>query len=262
MSATDLQRPSPLIGLTTYREDAVWGVWSQRADVLHVDYSDAVVRAGAVPVLLPPAPAAPDTDPAHTLHAAEMVASAVAGLIVTGGADVDPHLYGEEAHPRTGAPRRDRDAWELALLRAAESAGIPVLAVCRGMQLMVVASGGTLHQHLPDLLGASTHDPGGDRFGDHVVATEPGSLVHLAEGERVPVHCHHHQAVKDHPGFVVTARAEDGCIEALEPDPASAAAGRFALGVQWHPEINRDQRLFDALAAAARSHLDRVSPGR
>ncbi len=253
----------PMIGLTSYREDAVWGVWSQKADVLHVDYSDAVVRAGALPVLLPPAPAGAGADPALALRAAEAVATRLDGLVVTGGADIDPDLYGEDAHPRTGAPRADRDAWELALLRAAEPTEMPVLAVCRGMQLMVVAAGGSLHQHLPDLLGASTHSPGGDRFGDLVVTTEPGSLVHRAEGDRVQVHCHHHQAVRDHPGFRVTARADDGCIEALEIDQPAEAAARFALGVQWHPEINRDQRLFDALvtAASARPRGPELSAG-
>lgn len=243
----------PLIGLSTYREPAQWGVWSQRADVLHVDYADAVVRAGGAPVLLPAAPAAPETDPSLALRCAEVVVSRIEGLILTGGADVDPSLYGDEAHPRTGAPRKDRDAWELALLRAAEAAELPLLAVCRGMQLMVVAAGGSLHQHLPDVLGSATHDPGGDQFGEVEVTTTPGSLVSRAEGEQVRVHCHHHQAIKDHPGFVVTARSEDGCIEALERDPAAGEGhGGFALAVQWHPEINRDQRLFDALVAAAR----------
>jgi putative glutamine amidotransferase len=245
----------PLIGLTTYREPASWGVWSQRADILHVDYSDAVVRAGGVPVLLPPAAAGADRDEASMRRAAATVVHRADGLIVTGGADVDPGLYGEEAHPSTGAPRRDRDAWELALLQAAETAALPVLAVCRGMQLMVVAGGGTLHQHLPEVFGDARHDPGGDAFGDLVVTTERDTLVRRIEGEQVHVHCHHHQSVHLHPGFAVTARAEDGCIEAVE---AESAADRFALGVQWHPEVNRDQRLFDALVQAA---LDRVDRG-
>ena len=238
----------PLIGLTTYREPARWGVWSQRADVLHVDYADGVVRAGGVPVLLPPAAADDSGDEVALRRAAATVLRRIDGLIVTGGADVDPGLYGEEAHPRTGAPRRDRDAWELALLQGAETSGLPVLAVCRGMQLMVVAGGGTLHQHLPDVVGTARHDPGGDAFGDLVVTTERDTLVRRIEGEQVHVHCHHHQSVHLHPGFVVTARAEDGCIEAVE---AESRHDRFALGVQWHPEVDRDQRLFDALVDAA-----------
>jgi putative glutamine amidotransferase len=250
----------PLIGLTTYREHARWGVWDQRADVLHVDYADAVVRAGGVPVLLPPAPAADDQDASVLRSAAATAVARVDGLIVTGGADVDPGLYGEQPHPRTGAPRRDRDAWEVALLQLAEQQNLPTLAVCRGMQLMVVAAGGTLHQHLPDVVGNARHDPGGDTFGDHLVTTEGHTLVRRLEGERARVHCHHHQAVRHHPGFVVTARAEDGCIEALESD---SPGDRFVLAVQWHPEVNRDQRLFDALVAAVRSPGPRPpGPGR
>jgi putative glutamine amidotransferase len=240
----------PLIGLTTYREHAQWGVWSQPADLLHVDYSDAVVRAGAVPVLLPPAPAADDQGEVAARRGATTAVQRLDGLIVTGGADVDPRLYGEQPHPRTGAPRPDRDAWELALLQAADSLTLPTLAVCRGMQLMVVAAGGSLHQHLPDVIGSVQHDPGGDIFGDHVVTTEPDTAVRRIEGERTVVHCHHHQSVRHHPGFVVTARAEDGCIEAVEAEDES---DRFALGVQWHPEVNRDQRLFDALVQAVRT---------
>lgn len=239
----------PLVGLTTYREHAQWGVWSQRADLLHVDYSDAVVRAGGVPVLLTPAPAAADRDDASLRDAAATVVRRVDGIVVTGGADVDPSLYGEQRHPSTAAPRVDRDSWELALLEAAAAASLPTLAVCRGMQLMVVAAGGSLHQHLPDVVGTAQHDPGGDGFGDHVVSTERDTLVRRIEGEQVRVHCHHHQSVRLHPGFTVTARAEDGCIEAVE---AQAGSDRFALGVQWHPEVNRDQRLFDALVEAAR----------
>lgn len=239
----------PLIGLTTYREPAQWGVWSHRADLLHVDYADGVVRAGGVPVLLPPAPAAEEREDASLREAAATVVRRVDALVVTGGADVDPRLYGEEPHPSTGEPRVDRDSWELALLRIAEASRLPTLAVCRGMQLMVVAAGGSLHQHLPDVLGTAQHDPGGDAFGDHVVTTERDTLVRRVEGEQVRVHCHHHQSVRTHPGFVVTARAEDGCIEAVESEEGS---DRFALGVQWHPEVNRDQRLFDALVEAAR----------
>jgi putative glutamine amidotransferase len=247
----------PLVGVTTYREHAQWGVWSQRADVLHVDYSDAVVRAGALPVLLPPAPA----EHVDLLRrAAATAVRRVDALVVSGGADVDPRLYGEDPHPRTGAPREDRDAWELALLQAAATAGLPTLAVCRGMQLMVVAAGGSLHQHLPDLVGTAQHDPGGDAFGDHVVTTEHDTLIRRIEGEQVRVHCHHHQSVRHHPGFVVTARADDGCIEAVEGE---TSADRFVLGVQWHPEVNRDQRLFDALVeATGASPTARPAPAR
>ena len=228
-----------LIGLTTYREEAAWGVWRQRADVLQVEYADAVVRAGGVPVLLPPASADPD--------AARSVVAAVAGLVVTGGADVDPARYGEAAHERTAAWRADRDAWELALLVAAEEAGLPTLGVCRGMQLMAVAAGGRLDQHTPDVVGHEQHSPGGDVFGRSTVSTEPDSLVARIHGPEVEAHCHHHQSVATHPGYVASARAEDGTVEAIERQ-----SDRFCLGVQWHPEMGRDQRLFDALVEAAR----------
>lgn len=237
MTATS--RGLPLVGLTTYREEAAWGVWRQRADLLQVEYADAVVRAGGVPVLLPPASA----DPA----AARAVIDAVSALIVAGGADVEPGRYREEPHQRTGAWRADRDAWELALLAAAEEAGLPTLGVCRGMQLMAVAAGGSLDQHTPDVVGHEQHSPGGDAFGAIAVRTEPDSLVARIHGPELQAHCHHHQSVRDHPGFVASAWAEDGTVEAME-----AASDRFCLAVQWHPEMARDQRLFDALVEAAR----------
>ena len=231
---------SVLIGLTTYREEATWGVWRQRADVLQVEYADAVLRAGGVPVLLPPASA--DLDDARS------VVGAIAGLVVTGGADVEPARYGEDAHERTRGWRPDRDAWELALLAAAEEMGLPTLGICRGMQLMAVAAGGTLDQHTPDVVGHEQHSPGGDVFGRSTVTTEPGSLIGRIEGREIDAHCHHHQSVSTHPGFVASARAGDGTVEAIEQQ-----ADRFCLGVQWHPEMSRDQRLFDALVEATRA---------
>ncbi|MGZ5403882.1 MAG: gamma-glutamyl-gamma-aminobutyrate hydrolase family protein [Nocardioides sp.] len=240
---------SALIGVTTYREEAAWGVWRQRADVLQVEYADAVVRAGGVPVLLPPASA--DLDDARS------VVDAIAGLVVAGGADVEPARYGEEPHERTAAWRPDRDAWELALLGAAEESGLPTLGVCRGMQLMAVAAGGRLHQHTPDVVGHEQHSPGGDAFGRFTVSTEPGSLIARIEGPLVEAHCHHHQSVATHPGFVASARAEDGTVEAIEQQ-----ADRFCLGVQWHPEMSRDQRLFDALVDATRSRVGLTAPPR
>ena len=229
----------PLVGLTTYREEAAWGVWRQRADVLQVEYADAVVRAGGVPVLLPPASA--------DLDAARSAVAALSALIVAGGADVEPARYREEPHQRTAAWRADRDAWELALLTAAEEAGLPTLGVCRGMQLMAVAAGGSLDQHTPDVVGHEQHSPGGDAFGAIAVRTEPDSLVARIHGPEVEAHCHHHQSVRDHPGYAATAWAEDGTVEAME-----GTSDRFCLGVQWHPEMARDQRLFDALVEATR----------
>ncbi|MCW2761909.1 MAG: gamma-glutamyl-gamma-aminobutyrate hydrolase family protein [Marmoricola sp.] len=228
----------PLIGLTSYRERAQWGVWSQGADLLPAVYADAIVRAGGVPVLLPPATDDPDT--------AAAVVERLDGLVICGGADVDPAQYGEQPHARTGAARPDRDAWELALLTSAAAANLPTLGVCRGMQVMAVASGGTLDQHTPDLVGHEDHNPGADAFGDIDVSTTDSSVVGSILGRSITVRCHHHQSVHSHPGYVATAWAADGTLEAMEVE-----GGRFCLGVQWHPEMGRDQRLFDALVRAA-----------
>jgi putative glutamine amidotransferase len=228
----------PLIGLTTYREEAAWGVWRLRADVLQAEYADAVVAAGGVPVLLPPA--------SGSDQSARAVVARLDGLVVCGGADVDPAQYGEEPHPRTAGWREDRDAWELALLNAAAEAGLPVLGVCRGMQLMAVAAGGSLDQHTPDVVGHEDHSPGGDAFGRLAVRTAEGSRVRAAEGDSLSAMCHHHQSVRTHPGYEATAWAPDATVEAME-----APGERFCVGVQWHPEVGRDQPLFAALVAAA-----------
>ena len=228
----------PLIGITTYREQARWGVWDTRADVLHAQYADAVLAAGGVPVLLPPASASGDV--------AAVVVSRIAALVVSGGADVDPARYGEEPHPSTASWREDRDAWETALLHAADEAGLPTLGVCRGMQLMAVAAGGSLVQHTPDLVGHDGHSPGADAFGTTDVTTADESLLRTLVGPRVEVGCHHHQTVATHPGFEATAWAADGSLEAMErPGP------RFCLAVQWHPEVRDDASLFAGLVAAA-----------
>ena len=228
----------PVIGLTTYREEAAWGVWHQRADLLHTEYADTVVAAGGVPVLLPPGTDDPD--------AAAVVIARIDGLIVSGGADVDPARYDAEPHDRTAGWRPDRDAWELALLEAAASADLPVLGVCRGMQVMAVHAGGVLEQHTPDVVGHEQHSPGGDEFGDIRVSTEPDSRLASLIGPEVKVACHHHQSVRRAPGFRFTAHAEDGTAEAMEvPD------GRFRIGVQWHPEMRTELALFRGLVQAA-----------
>lgn len=235
-----MSRPSelPLIGITTYREQARWGVWDTRADVLHAQYADAVLAAGGVPVLLPPASASGEV--------AAVVVSRIDALVVSGGADVDPARYGEEPHPSTASWREDRDAWETALLHAADEAGLPTLGVCRGMQLMAVAAGGSLVQHTPDLVGHDGHSPGADAFGTTEVTTADSSLLRTLVGPQVEVGCHHHQTVATHPGFEATAWAADGSLEAMErPGP------RFCLAVQWHPEVRDDASLFEGLVAAA-----------
>jgi putative glutamine amidotransferase len=228
----------PVVGISTYRETAQWGVWDTVADVLHAQYADAVLAAGGAPVLLPPA--------AGTDDVAKAVVSRLDALVVSGGADVDPGRYGAEPLPRTTGWREDRDAWETALIRAADDAGLPTLGVCRGMQLMAVAAGGSLHQHTPDLVGHDEHSPGGPAFGRIAVRTAEDSRLRAAVGDRADVGCHHHQTVDAHPGFVPVAWAADGSLEAMErPGP------RFCLAVQWHPEVGTDHTLFAALVAAA-----------
>lgn len=231
---------APIVGLTTYREQTAWGVWSTRADLLPTEYAVAVEAAGGVPVLLPPV-----TLPA----AASGVVSRIDALVVTGGADVDPGRYAAEPHPRTRGWQSDRDRWELALLTAADDAALPVLGICRGMQLMAVHGGGALDQHTPDLVGHETHSPGGDRYGTTEVTTEPGSRLAELVGSRAEVSCHHHQSVARHPGFAAVARAGDGTLEAIE-----APGERFCLAVQWHPETRVEVELWAGLVEAAREH--------
>ncbi|WP_370247158.1 gamma-glutamyl-gamma-aminobutyrate hydrolase family protein [Nocardioides sp.] len=240
---------TPLVGLSTYREPARWGVWDAPADLLPATYARAVTAAGGVPVLLPPQPVD---------HAAAVVARLDA-LVICGGADVDPARYDAAPHPATGAPRDDRDAWEWALLDAAGSTDLPVLGVCRGMQVMAAHAGGTLDQHLPDLLDHDGHDPGGDAYGRTAVRLEPGSRLAQVVGEGPPVACHHHQAVRTHPGFRAVAWAPDGVLEAIE-DPAHP----FRLAVQWHPEVDEwagAGGVFAAVVAAARERALRDRSG-
>ena len=241
----------PVVGLTTYLEPSVTGDWDRRSMVLPVVYRDAVVDAGGAAVLLPPQPG--------DQRLALQVLGGVDALVLTGGVDVDPARYGAQPDARTDRPRTDRDAWEATLLAAALTEGTPVLAVCRGIQLLNVALGGTLHQHLPDVVGHERHSPGPAVFGTTTVRvladTRLASI--LGEGE-VDVQCHHHQAV-DRVGhhvlfapsdrLVVSARADDGTVEAVEQpgDP-------FVVGVQWHTEEDaHDRRLMTALVDAART---------
>jgi putative glutamine amidotransferase len=233
---------APVIGLTTYREDAAWGVWHQRADLLPTAYAAAVEATGGVPVLL-----APVAQPG----AADAVVARLDGLVISGGADVDPERYGAHPHPRTAGWRPDRDAWEAALLDAAEAVGLPVLGVCRGMQVMAVHAGGSLDQHVPDLVDHERHSPGGDEFGAVEVTTTTGTRVAHLVGERLSVNCHHHQSVRDHPGFVPAAHAADGTLEAME-----APGDRFSVGVQWHPETAADVGLLAGLVRAAAAYAE------
>jgi len=228
----------PLIGVTTYREPSRWGVWDVEADVLHAAYARSIDVAGGIALLLPPT-----DDPASD---ARDVVSRLDGLIIAGGADVDPRRYTEVVHERTAEWREDRDAWELALLDAARESHLPVLGICRGMQVMAVHAGGHLDQHVPDTLGHENHSPGGDVFGDVKIDLVEGTQLEKILVTGPTVRCHHHQSVLDHPGLVPAAHADDGTLEAIE-DPERP----FWLAVQWHPETQPDAGLFTALVTAA-----------
>ncbi|MEU5691701.1 gamma-glutamyl-gamma-aminobutyrate hydrolase family protein [Actinosynnema sp. NPDC020468] len=223
----------PLVGVTTYLERTRFGVWDVEAAVLHRDYLDSVVRAGGNPVLLPPV-GAWDVDSIAFLDA----------LVLAGGADVDPALYGQERDERTGPPHAARDAAELALTRAALELDLPVLAVCRGMQMLNIALGGTLRQHVDG------HNPAPAVFQHTGMVIAPGTALSSVVGPATTVHCHHHQALDllgD--GLRVVGWAPDGVVEAVELPGA-----RFVLGVQSHPEADtEDDRLFAALVAATRN---------
>ena len=225
----------PIIGITTYVEPATWGVWRDLPTTLvpH-DYVAAVTMAGGRAVLLPP-----DDQDAGVLRILD-------GLVLSGGADLDPSLYGATLEPQT-VTRPDRDAAEMSLLGHALAMDLPILGVCRGLQLLAVAAGGKLDQHLPDTLGHEKHRPAPGVYGEHNARFVPGSRIAGLMGDDVAVHCFHHQGVADPGTLQVTGRAEDGVIEAVE-DPEH----RFVLGVQWHPEVVRDRRLFGALVEATR----------
>lgn len=227
----------PIIGVTTYREHAAWGVWSQAADLIGVTYTDAVAEAGGVPVLLPPLP-----------DGVLGALPALDGLVLTGGGDVDPGLYGATPHPATDPPQPERDRAEIALLRACLESGTPLLAICRGLQVLNVALGGTLHQHLPDVPGAGPHrGPAGVFHHHHVRVASPSRLASLV-GPALDAHCYHHQAIdRLGPGVRAVAWSEDGIVEAVE----LAGAPGFVLGVQSHPEASDDRRLFAGLVTAA-----------
>ena len=230
----------PVIGITTYAEPSVrWGVWDIPAAVVPLAYVDAIERAGGRPLLVPPSEAG-----------LEETLAAVDGLLFSGGSDIDPQEYGHEAHRETVGVRSDRDRGELALLRAALERDVPVLAVCRGSQVLNVARGGDLVQHLPDVVGDEKHKHTPGVFADHEIDVKPESRVGVLLGERAPVKSHHHQGFgRLGEGLIETAWAEDGTVEALE-DPAR----RFAVGVLWHPEEGEDAALFEALVAEARAY--------
>jgi anthranilate synthase component 2/putative glutamine amidotransferase len=236
----------PLIGISSYLDEASWGVWNQPAALIPQSYVSAVTRAGGIAVLLPP----------QEDGAREAIA-AVGGLVLSGGPDLNPGRYGADPHPLTGTPNDARDAWELALLAEALARDVPVLGVCRGMQLLNVARGGALLQHLPDGLGDTGHQPAPATYGSREVRVRGDSrLAAILGSATVPVRCYHHQAIAElGRDLLPVAWCADETIEAIE-----VAGRRFAFGVQWHPEADpsspSDRRLFEALVAEARTSPD------
>ena len=234
----------PVLGLTTYLQQAQTGVWDVHASFLPAIYFQGVNLAGGIAVLLPPQPV--------DAEEAGRVLDGLDGLIITGGKDVDPARYGQQPHPNTDEPDKVRDAWEFALLDAALQRGLPVLGICRGAQVLNVACGGTLVQHLPDVIGHTHHQKGNAVFATSAVRTLPGSRLAALIGESSDAQCYHHQAIdRLGDGLVVSARDSDGVIEAVEFDGGAGKDG-WVLGVQWHPEERLDDlRLFAGVVAAA-----------
>ncbi|MGV0643309.1 gamma-glutamyl-gamma-aminobutyrate hydrolase family protein [Mycolicibacterium sp. XJ879] len=245
MSASDPRREGvrPVLGLTTYLQQAQTGVWDVRASILPAIYFEGVNRAGGIATLLPPQPV--DTD------IADRLLDGLDGLIITGGKDVMPASYGQHPHPATDADTADnrvRDALEFALVRGALLRGMPLLGICRGAQVLNVALGGTLHQHLPDMVGHTHHQQGNAVFSTSSVRTVPGTRLAALIGESSDAQCYHHQAIdRLGDGLVISAQDADGVIEAIE-----IPGENFALAVQWHPEERLDDlRLFAGVVQAA-----------
>jgi putative glutamine amidotransferase len=235
---------TPNIGVTCNLEVVRYGgVWTEPAAMVPLTYVRAIARAGARPLLLAPTPADFE-DPGPLLDLLD-------GVLVTGGSDLDPGAYGEAPHPETEASSTERDAFELLLVRAAAERDLPCLGICRGMQVVNVAYGGALEQHLPDRLDEDIHRGPEGTFADHAVEVEPDSLAAVAAGAtRIAVKSYHHQGVERvGDGLRVTAWAEDDrTVEAVED-----AGRRFMLGVLWHPEEDEADRLIAAFVHECRA---------
>jgi len=231
----------PVVGITTYVEEAAWGAWRLPAALIPQMYVEMLERAGARPLLVPPSEEGVD----ETLDVLD-------GLLLSGGADLDPASYRAAQHPATNGVRPDRDRAELALLEAALARDMPVLAVCRGSQILNVVHGGDLVQHLPDVVGDERHRETPGVFSDHPVRIDAGSRLGSLVPAHGPVKSSHHQGFgRVGEGLREAAWADDGTVEAVE-DPRH----RFALGVLWHPEAGEDARLFEALVDEARRYRE------
>jgi putative glutamine amidotransferase len=226
----------PIVGITTYLTLASFGVWEVESALVPYDYVRAVERAGGRALLVPP-----------SQEGAEETLDALDGLIFSGGSDLDPQLYGQEAHPQTTGIDPARDTGELTLLRGALARDLPVLGICRGSQLLNVALGGELVQHLPELVGHDHHEQTPGTFASHEVEIVPGSRLASLIGERAAIKSHHHQGFSRlGDGLEPVARDSDGTVEAME-----MPGRRFTVGVLWHPEASDDGRLFEALVREA-----------
>lgn len=236
---------NPAIGICAAVEQARWSHWDDRVALTPWPYVEAVQRAGGLPLILPPDDeAAEKPDP---------LLDRIDGLILAGGADVDPASYGAASHERTGATRPERDRFELGLAHRAIERGIPVLGICRGAQMLNVACGGTLHQHLPEIVGDDHHLETPGTFSEHEVELEQGSLAARAAGAtRIHVKSHHHQGVGDlGEGLAASGHAlPDGIVEAVESGDRD-----FVLGVLWHPEVDQRSKIITALIGAARTRV-------
>lgn len=240
--------PRPIIGISTNLTRAVWGVWEQPAALLPYAYLAAIQRAGGLAMMVAPDPELAQ-DPDQALDALD-------GLILSGGNDIDPDFYGAQRHPQTNETVPERDAVEIALARRGAERDMPVLGICRGMQLLNVAFGGTLLQHLPDEVGHGEHrlNPGSFDGSDHDVRLTPGSCAARAAGEELhATKSHHHQGVaRVGQGLEVTGHSTlDELPEAIE-----MPSKRFVLGVQWHPEADERSRVIEALVRAAREYRE------
>ena len=227
----------PLIGITSYAQPARWGAWELPAALVPLYYVESVERAGGRALVVPPSTDAVD----ETLDVLD-------GVVFSGGIDIDPTNYGAERHPTTDPAQAHRDAGELALLERALESDVPTLAICRGFQLLNVLRGGDLVQHLPETVGHEGHRAVLGAFSEHPVAVKGGTrLAEILGVRHESVQSSHHQGVgRVGEGLVETAWAEDGSLEGLE-DPDK----RFAVAVLWHPEMEEDKRLFDALVDEA-----------
>src|SRR3954471_2349478 len=230
----------PVIGITAYVERVSWGRWVDvPGALLPHRYVRQVEDAGGVAVVIPPRP---DVDAASGLDLVERLD----GVILAGGVDVAPELYTDDRHASVQASRPDRDSTELAIAGATAEVDLPVLGICRGMQIMAVAAGGSLEQHVPDRVGHDEHSPAPATYGSHPVRMVAGTRLAALLGAEADVPSYHHQSVLSHPGYEASAWANDGTLEGMEDPDAS-----FRLAVQWHPEVGNDPRLFHALMGAA-----------